>query len=107
MHPDVSFSGQRTRQARQVTDDHIHQPSGASVNANGPLLLKLESFAFCVQERHAQGIHQPLMMDPRPGLHAGGVSSLVSIQEAMSLPLNLPPQHLYTCTIGRKRSQAR
>ncbi|KAK9828321.1 hypothetical protein WJX74_008705 [Apatococcus lobatus] len=53
------------------------------------------------------GIHRLRMMEQTPGIHAVGASSLVSIQEAMSLPLHLPPQHLYTCTIGRKRSQAR
>ncbi|KAK9862009.1 hypothetical protein WJX84_008603 [Apatococcus fuscideae] len=58
-------------------------------------------------ERHAQGIHQPLLANHKPGLQQCYASSLGSIQEAMALPLSLPPPHLYTCTIGRKRSQAR
>ncbi len=28
-------------------------------------------------------------------------------QEAAPLPLKLPPKHLFTCTVGRNRSQAR
>ena len=28
-------------------------------------------------------------------------------QEAPPLPLKLPPKHLFTCTVGRNRSQAR
>ena len=57
------------------------------------------------QERNSQGVRWPLMLESRPALQ--GVPNLMSIQESMSLPLSLPPPYLYTCTIGRKRSQAR
>ena len=38
------------------------------------------------------------------GLHSSGSLSNEAPQAA---PLDLPPKHLYTCTVGRNRSQAR
>ena len=38
------------------------------------------------------------------GLHSSGSLSNDMTQAA---PLDLPPKHLYTCTVGRNRSQAR
>ncbi|KAK9830458.1 hypothetical protein WJX72_011880 [[Myrmecia] bisecta] len=41
------------------------------------------------------------------GNHGHHPYSTSLTQEVMQLPLQLPPEHLYTCTVGRKRSQAR
>ena len=38
------------------------------------------------------------------GLHSSG--SLPN-EGPQAVPLDLPPKHLYTCTVGRNRSQAR
>ena len=38
------------------------------------------------------------------GLHSSGS---LSNDAPQAPPLDLPPKHLYTCTVGRNRSQAR